>query len=234
MKIRNSLFIALLGGTALNSCGSTPNYNVALKTQADTAAYYLGIIQGTEMKQGAPGFNEMNIDAYARGISEAYNKSEMPVQEEVLFSFLNDYMYKAQNEKFEANLQKSTAFLEANKTKEGVVTTESGLQYKILKEGNGARPDSLATVRVHYHGTTIDGDVFDSSVERGEPVEFTLGPGLIAGFNEAIRLMPVGSKWQVFLPTNLAYGVNAPNGSGIQPNDALIFEIELLDIINDK
>lgn len=231
MKIRGLFFVALICIAMMNSCGNTPNYNASLKTEADTAAYYLGVITGTEMKDA--GLGDLNIDAYARGLSEAFNKAEIPVPEEQLITFLNEYMYKLQTSKYAENLERSNAFLEANKLKEGVKTTASGLQYKILTAGTGAQPDSTATVRVHYHGTTIEGEVFDSSVERGEPVEFTLGPGLIAGFNEAIRLMPVGSKWQVVLPPDLAYGENAPGGSLIKPNDALIFEIELLGIVEE-
>lgn len=231
MKVRGLLIFSLICAAALNSCGSTPNYNASLKSDADTAAYYLGVVTGTQMKES--GLGDLNIDAFARGLSEAFNKAELPVPEEQLISFLNEYMYNMQTAKFAENLEKSNAFLEANKIKEGVKTTESGLQYKVLTAGNGALPDSTATVRVHYHGTTMDGDVFDSSVQRGEPVEFTLGPGLISGFNEAIRMMPVGSKWQVVLPPDLAYGENAPGGSLIKPNDALIFEIELLGIVEE-
>lgn len=231
MKIKGLLSLALLAATALTSCGTTPNYNATIKSSTDTAAYYLGLIQGSEMKQSAPGFSEMNIDAYARGISEAYNKSELPVAEEDLITFLNNYMMEAQNQIVEANLTAGQDFLKANGAREGVITTASGLQYEILTAGTGAIPDSVATVKLHYHGTTTDGTVFDSSVERGEPVEFGLGAGLISGFNEALTLMPVGSKWKIYLPADLAYGANPPQGSGIQANAVLIFEVELLDIV---
>ena len=142
-------------------------------------------------------------------------------------------MYNAQNTANEAYLKESTAFLEENKKKEGVVTLPSGLQYEVPTEGTGATPDSTSTVKLHYEGSTIDGTVFDSSIQRGEPVEFTLGPGLIAGFNEAVTRMPVGSKWKIYMPSSLAYGANPPGGSGIKPNSALVFVVELLEIVNE-
>src|SRR5438874_7723429 len=128
----------------------------------------------------------------------------------------------------EKNQKAGDAFLAENARKEGVKTTASGLQYKVLKSGSGASPKKTDSVKVHYHGTLIDGKVFDSSVQRGEPVTFQVG-GVIPGWVEALQLMPVGSKWKLFIPSKLAY---AERGAGrdIGPNSALIFEVELLSI----
>jgi len=127
------------------------------------------------------------------------------------------------------NLKKGQAFLEENKTKEGVITLESGLQYQIITAGNGPKPTTADQVKCHYHGTLIDGTVFDSSVDRGEPATFAV-TGVIKGWTEALQLMPVGSKWKLFIPAELAYGEQA-RGEKLPGNSALIFEIELLEIV---
>ncbi|MFQ5448203.1 MAG: FKBP-type peptidyl-prolyl cis-trans isomerase, partial [Saprospiraceae bacterium] len=126
------------------------------------------------------------------------------------------------------NLEEGRAFLEANKKREGVHVTESGLQYEILKEGSGPTPKAEDKVRVHYHGTLIDGTVFDSSVERGEPITFPV-TGVIKGWVEALQMMQAGAKWKLFIPSNLAYGERGA-GAQIGPNAVLIFEVELLGI----
>jgi FKBP-type peptidyl-prolyl cis-trans isomerase len=129
------------------------------------------------------------------------------------------------------NLENGNAFLEKNKAREGVVTTPSGLQYEILTEGEGPKPTAEDQVRAHYHGTLIDGTVFDSSVDRGEPAVFALNQ-VIPGWTEALQLMPVGSKWKIYLPSDLAYGERG-GGPTIGPNSTLIFEVELLEIVKD-
>ena len=129
----------------------------------------------------------------------------------------------------EKNLKAGKAFLAANAQKDGVITTATGLQYKVLKSGTGASPQKTDTVKVHYHGTLIDGTVFDSSVQRGEPITFPVS-GVIPGWTEALQLMKVGDKWQLFIPSNLAYGEQSPPGSKIGPNSTLLFEVELLGI----
>lgn len=126
------------------------------------------------------------------------------------------------------NLEAGQAFLAANKEKEGIVTLPSGLQYEIIKEGNGPKPNATQTVTCHYHGTLIDGRIFDSSVQRGQPASFPLNR-VISGWTEALQLMPVGSKWRLFLPPGLAYG-NRQVSAEIGPNSTLIFEVELLGI----
>jgi FKBP-type peptidyl-prolyl cis-trans isomerase len=135
-----------------------------------------------------------------------------------------------QRELADANKAAGEAFLAANKAVPGVVVTESGLQYIVITEGTGATPALTDRVKVHYHGTTIDGTVFDSSVNRGEPAEFPLN-GVIRGWTEALQLMKVGGKYKIFVPSDLAYGERGMPRSPIGPNSALIFEIELLDIV---
>lgn len=145
---------------------------------------------------------------------------------------LNTYFTKLQAEQEVASADKRKAgeeFLKENAKREGVITLKSGLQYEIMVEGNGVIPTAKDKVKVHYHGTLIDGSVFDSSVQRGEPAVFGVTQ-VIQGWVEALQLMPVGSKWKLFIPYNLAYGERGA-GSMIQPYSALIFEVELLDIV---
>ncbi|WBV55962.1 FKBP-type peptidyl-prolyl cis-trans isomerase [Chryseobacterium sp. Chry.R1] len=139
-----------------------------------------------------------------------------------------DMLFKRKKELAEKNLNEGKAFMEENAKKDGVVTLPSGLQYEIITEGNGAQPKAKDTVKCHYHGTTIKGEVFDSSVKRGTPASFPLNR-VISGWTEALQLMPVGSKWRLFLPPNLAYGEEQISKE-IGPNSTLIFEVELLGI----
>ncbi|MBK1895339.1 FKBP-type peptidyl-prolyl cis-trans isomerase [Chryseobacterium paridis] len=139
-----------------------------------------------------------------------------------------DMLFKRKKELAEKNLNEGKAFMEENAKKDGVVTLPSGLQYEIITEGNGAQPKAKDTVKCHYHGTTIKGDVFDSSVKRGTPASFPLNR-VISGWTEALQLMSVGSKWRLFLPPNLAYGEEQISKE-IGPNSTLIFEVELLGI----
>lgn len=139
-----------------------------------------------------------------------------------------DMLFKRKKEQAAKNLTDGKAFLEENSKKEGVVTLQSGLQYEIITEGDGEKPKAKSTVKCHYHGTTIDGKVFDSSVKRGTPASFPLNR-VISGWTEALQLMPVGSKWRLFLPPNLAYGEEQISKE-IGPNSTLIFEVELLGI----
>ena len=139
---------------------------------------------------------------------------------------LFDKLNQAKQEKLAKTLQEGLEFLEINKKRDGVICLESGLQYEILHAGEGPKPTASDTVTCHYHGTLIDGRVFDSSVQRGAPASFPLNR-VIAGWTEAVQLMPVGSKWRLYLPPHLAYG-DRQMGALIQPNSSLIFEVELL------
>jgi FKBP-type peptidyl-prolyl cis-trans isomerase FklB len=139
-----------------------------------------------------------------------------------------DKLFQMKNEKAEANLKAGKEFLETNKNKPGITALASGLQYEILKEGNGPKPLARNKVTCHYHGTLIDGTVFDSSVRRGQPATFPLNM-VISGWTEGLQLMPQGSKWRFFIPPHLAYG-DRQTGAHIGPNSTLIFDVELLDI----
>lgn len=141
---------------------------------------------------------------------------------------LFDMLNKAKQEKLEANLKAGESFLEENKKRPEIKTTDSGLQYEVLVEGNGAKPTATDKVKCHYHGTLIDGTIFDSSVQRGQPATFPLNM-VIKGWTEALQLMPVGSKYRLFLHPSMAYG-ERQTGNVIGPNSTLIFDVELLDI----
>lgn len=142
---------------------------------------------------------------------------------------ISDHLQKLKAEKTQANKNAGVAFLAENKTKEGVVELPSGLQYQVIIEGSGAKPAINNKVKCHYHGTLIDGTVFDSSVQRGTPIDFPVS-GVIKGWVEALQLMPVGSKWKLFIPSHLAYGDNQV-GPKIGPGCTLIFDVELLAIV---
>jgi FKBP-type peptidyl-prolyl cis-trans isomerase FklB len=139
-----------------------------------------------------------------------------------------DKLFNMKNEKASANLKAGQDFLEANKQKPGIVALPSGLQYEVITEGNGIKPLARNKVTCHYHGTLIDGTVFDSSVKRGQPATFPLNM-VIKGWTEGLQLMPVGSKWRFFIPPQLAYG-DRQTGAHIGPNSTLVFEVELLDV----
>ncbi len=200
---------------------------VTLDTEQKKFSYTVGIQIGSNLKQG----DEIDLDALNAAIKDAYtgNKYQLTVEE------MQAVMGKYQEKQFAQRIEQSTdnkkagdAFLEANKAKEGVSVTDSGLQYKIIKASDGKKPTASDSVKVHYHGTLIDGTVFDSSVERGEPIVFGVGQ-VIKGWQEALQLMPVGSKWQIYVPSELAYGERGA-GAKIGPNATLIFDVELLGI----
>lgn len=201
----------------------------ALKTEGDKLSYVLGLNLGTDMKKRS--INDLNYDLLIKGIRDAYSDGPKLLtdeeQEQVWLTFQQNM--KASSMKMsEDNKKKGDEFLVQNKTKEGVVTLPSGLQYKILKAGTGPKPKLSDTVTTHYRGTLINGTEFDSSYKRNAPVSFPVN-GVIKGWTEALQLMPAGSKWQLFIPSDLAYG---PNGAGgvIGPNETLIFEVELISI----
>jgi FKBP-type peptidyl-prolyl cis-trans isomerase len=172
---------------------------------------------------------EANINAIAKGLQDALDGEELFMDQYAANTYIGDYMREVEATANVKYLKEGVEFLEKNKNRNGITTTESGLQYEILVEGTGPKPTDTSTVTVHYHGTLIDGTVFDSSVEDGEPATFGVKQ-VIAGWTEVLQLMPVGSKWKVYIPTELAYGANPRQGGVIQPNMALIFEIELISI----
>ena len=209
---------------------------LALKTQKEKNSYALGMSIGTGMhRQGIP----VDPAIVARGLRDAMTGAKTLLTEDEMKAALQQLrtdVTKQQESKAhaagEANRKEGEAFLAANKSKEGVTTLPDGLQYKILKEGTGAKPSASDTVTVNYRGTLINGKEFDSSYKRGEPASFPLG-NVIKGWTEALQLMPVGSKWQLVIPPDLAYG-DHPTSPDIAPGDTLIFEVELLSIGEQK
>ena len=210
-----------------------------LDTEQDKLSYVIGMDIGNSLKQLNA---EFNLEAMALGI-KAVLESETPLldqaeAEQIKQAFFQKVQAEAQQKAAAAaeeqaaagqkNLQAGQAFLTENKTKEGIVETASGLQYQVLQEGDGPKPKASDTVTVHYRGTLLDGNEFDSSYSRGQPATFGLNQ-VIAGWTEGVQLMPVGSKYKFFIPSNLAYGEQGAGGR-IGPNETLIFEVELLEI----
>ena len=200
-----------------------------LDTPAEKVSYLIGRQVGDQLKGSQfPGFEVSNVVA---GIQASMAGEAMPLSQEEIeaaYEVIQGLMKEAEEKAASAAKQIGEDFLAENAKKEGVVTLESGLQYEIITEGNGAQPTRESTVRTHYHGTFIDGNVFDSSVDRGQPAEFPVG-GVIAGWTEALQLMKEGSKWRLFIPSDLAYGPQGSQGA-IPPHSALVFEVELLEI----
>lgn len=203
--------------------------SIDLKTDHDTVSYLFGHNIGTSL--AASPITELNFNALTKGLQDGLDGEELFVDDITANMIVTQYMQRIEDEVAFKNLDEGLAFLENNKTRAGVITTESGLQYEVLIEGTGPRPTDTSTVEVHYHGTLIDGTVFESSVEHGQPATCSLNQ-VISGWTEVLQLMPVGSKWKVFLPSELAYGDSPRPGGLIQSNMVLIFEIELISILN--
>lgn len=201
------------------------------------ASYCLGMMMGKNLKA-----QSVDIDpaVLAQGIKDAISGGKLLITEEQAQQVLQEFQQTVNAKRMEVaksagdkNQKEGEAFLAANKTKEGVVALPSGLQYKVVKQGTGKSPKATDTVSVHYSGKLLDGTEFDSSIKRGQPASFPVN-GVIKGWTEALQLMKVGSKWQVFIPADLAYGANGPPGSGIGPNSVLVFDVELLGIEGAK
>lgn len=227
MNPRILFTIIFTAAFALTSCGQNQKMKTNLETELDSVSYAIGITFGHSLQESS-GLETINPEAIAMGIQEAWDGvSELHPDEASMI--LNSYFTKLQ---FGPNLEEGELFLEDNLTKEGVSSTPSGLQYKVIEMGDGPKPGESDKVKVHYKGTLIDGRVFDSSYERGGPAEFVLNQ-IIPGWTEALQLMPVGSKWEIYIPQDLAYGANPRQGGMIEPYMPLIFEVELLEIIDD-
>lgn len=195
--------------------------------ELDKVSYSLGLSIASNLISS--GVKTVNAEAFNDAMNTVFSGQMPEIMPDEANNILQDYFDKLQKEKGNEALEAGKAFLEENKKKEGVVVLPSGLQYKILTAGNGPKPKASDTVKCHYEGRLINGQVFDSSVRRGEPAEFPVG-GVIQGWVEALQLMPVGSKWQLYIPSNLAYGTQGA-GQSIGPNETLIFDVELLAIV---
>ena len=193
----------------------------------DKISYALGLSIGNNFQNS--GINDLQIEDFVKGLKDILGGQTPEISYDEAKQVINDYFMKLQKEKFEINKKAGEEFLNINKGKAGVVTLPSGLQYQVLQKGEGPKPTASDKVKCHYHGTLINGTVFDSSVQRGEPAVFGVSQ-VIPGWVEALQLMPVGSKWRLFIPSDLAYGEHGA-GEAIEPNSALIFEVELLDIV---
>lgn len=195
-------------------------------TEKDTVSYSLGVNIATSLKN--QGFDDLNLEALTAALSDVFTNQPLQIDEAKGGQILNAYFQGMQERKQAKNIEEGVAFLKANAAKPDVITLPSGLQYKILVEGNGPKPKATDKVTTHYHGTLINGTVFDSSVERGQPATFPVN-GVIAGWIEALQLMPAGSKWQLYVPSDLAYGTRGASEL-IGPNTTLIFDVELISI----
>ena len=208
--------IFILGFVSLNA----QNIN----TEMEKVSYSLGVNIASSLKQ--QGW-ELDAKSLSDAFVDVFNGNKLLIDEKEASSILQNYQQKIANKTLEKNYTLGKDFLEKNAKKDGVITTSSGLQYKVLKEGDGDSPKETDKVEVHYHGTLIDGTVFDSSVDRGESITFPVN-GVIPGWVEALQLMKTGAKYKLFIPSELAYG-NRGQGK-IGPNSTLIFEVELISI----
>jgi len=229
---RKILAVSMVLIFGLIACGKKELSKSDLETQMDEVSYIMGHNIANNFKDQKI---DIQMDTFIQGIKDGLKEdvnifSTKEVQE-IMTEYQNQMRDKMEIDRKDIskiNLNESKAFLAENKEKEGVVTLESGLQYKVLKEGAGPFPKATDKVKTHYVGTLIDGTEFDSSIKRGEPIIFSV-TGVIPGWTEALQLMKVGSKWNLFIPPELAYGENGA-GNFIGPNAALIFEVELISI----
>ena len=197
-----------------------------LITELDSVSYSLGVNIGENIKKQ---FEDINLDNFEAGIKDVLEKElEAKISDNQAQAIINSYFSKKQKKESESMIEEGANYLQENAKREGVTTLPSGLQYEIISEGTGPKPTLEDNVTTHYHGTLIDGTVFDSSVDRGEPASFPVG-GVIKGWTEALQLMSVGSKWKLYVPYDLAYGERGA-GAQIGPYSTLIFEVELISI----
>jgi len=223
MKKINLLILSI--SLILSACTSENTYKKP-ETEMEKVSYSLGVNMASSVK--SQGLETIDADAVAKAFNDVFQGNDLDISEEESMEILQDYFGKLQEEKSAKANEAGAAYLAENGKKEGVITTESGLQYEILNSGNGEKPTASDQVTVHYHGMLTDGTVFDSSIERGEPATFGVTQ-VIKGWTEALQLMSVGDKWKLTIPSNLAYGDQGAGGM-IAPGSTLIFEVELLGI----
>lgn len=221
-------FSALALICSVSACAfAQNNKEVVLKNQSDSISYAIGSSIGGSLKKDGLDAS-LNLDILKAAMEAAVKGQSLLIDGNQAQQVLNAYFAEQQAKKGKEAIEKGQKFLAENKKRQGVVELPSGLQYEILKPGTGPKPTKEDKVTTHYHGTTIDGKVFDSSVEHGQPAQFGISQ-VIAGWTEALQLMPVGSKWKLFIPSNLAYGERGAGGN-IGPNETLVFEVELISI----
>ena len=202
------------------------NKTANLITELDSVSYSLGVNIGENIKTQ---FEDINLDNFEAGIKDVLEKDvEAKISDNQAQAIIQSYFSKKQQKQSESVIEEGINFLRENGKREGVTTLASGLQYEVINDGTGPKPTIEDNVTTHYHGTLIDGTVFDSSVDRGEPASFPVG-GVIKGWTEALQLMTVGSKWKLYVPYDLAYGERGA-GPQIGPYSTLIFDVELISI----
>ena len=213
--------------SVISSCQNLTQqkFNFDEANELEKVSYSIGINVATSIK--SEGLDSINSFYISKGFQDVFENKDLAINIEESNKIIGEYFNKKQDAKNQRLAIDSKIFLEQNKQKDGVITTESGLQYLILSEGKGNNPTLNDNVTVHYHGTLIDGTIFDSSVDRKQPATFPLN-GVIPGWQEALQMMSVGSKWKIFIPSELAYGESGAGAIG--PNSTLIFEVELLSI----
>jgi FKBP-type peptidyl-prolyl cis-trans isomerase FklB len=224
MKKVNLLIVSI--ALILSSCNNA-SYKTP-ETEMEKVSYSLGVNVATGVK--AQGIESLDINAISKAINDVFEGNDLDISEEESMQVLQEYFRKIAKEKQEKVTEVGASYLVENGAREGVITTESGLQYEVMKSGDGAKPSATDQVSVHYHGMLTDGTVFDSSVDRGEPATFAVN-GVIPGWVEALQLMSVGDKWKLTIPSELAYGDRGARGL-IGPGATLVFEVELLGINN--
>ena len=201
-----------------------------LNNQTDSLSYAIGVNIGSAMK--SQGLDSLNVNTLGKAIESVLGGDSLLINDQAANMFLSDYFQNRQRRAAEENKKAGEQFLAENKAKTGITTTASGLQYQVLQEGTGAKPGPNDRVTVHYTGTTLKGDKFDSSYDRGTPATFPVG-GVIPGWTEALQLMKAGAKYKLFIPAELGYGENG-NGPTIGPNSVLVFDVELISVEKGK
>jgi len=225
MKKINLLIVSI--ALIFSSCTDTATYKTP-ETEMEKVSYSLGVNMASSVKQ--QGMETIDAQAVAKAFADVFEGSDLDISEEESMTILQDFFGKMQAEKSAKANEAGAAYLAENGDKDGVITTESGLQYEVIVSGDGAKPTTTDQVTVHYHGMLTDGTVFDSSVDRGQPATFGVTQ-VIKGWTEALQLMSIGDKWKLTIPAGLAYGDQGAGGM-IGPGATLVFEVELLGITN--
>lgn len=236
----SALCLAVIFALLFQACdsGSTGSGTAPeLDSRMDSVSYGIGYVYGENMN--SQGMTDLDLELMKRGIENALGGTESPLSQEQMQTLLSQYQMEAQQrakqqqqQEGQQNLQKGEDFLAQNSQSDSVMVTDSGLQYQVLEQGEGISPDPSDSVRVHYEGELLDGTVFDSSYQRGEPVTFQLS-GVIQGWIEGVQLMQEGAHYRFWIPAELGYGQNPPQGSPIGPNQTLVFEVELLEVVEN-
>jgi FKBP-type peptidyl-prolyl cis-trans isomerase len=213
--------------------GTTFTLKSQIMTQNEKNSYAIGVSQGEQLFEQLRNVGiDINLESVKNGFLDAFNGANKLTQEEIqaCFADLQEKMQAKQNQEVGVEKEKGDKFLAENKKRKEITVTASGLQYEVIVMGKGEKPVAADKVKVHYTGKTLDGKVFDSSVERGEPATFGLSQ-VIAGWTEGLQLMPVGSKFMLYIPSELGYGERSMAGGAIKPGATLVFEVELLEIV---